>query len=92
MDPATLAYTGFEAVWELMKTAAGPDGCTALGGAMDMPIADWTRILDWHMTRGLRVRIYGSEGSEDFATDAELKLLIAACPTCGRSISASSRC
>ena len=33
VDPATLTYTGFEAVWELgMKTAAGPDGCAALGG------------------------------------------------------------
>ena len=79
VDPARLAYTGFEAVWELgMKTAAGPDGCAALGGAMDVPIADWTRS-DWHLTRGLRVRIDGYEGSDDFATDAELKL-ISACP------------
>ena len=33
VDPA-IAYMGFEAVWELgMKTtAAGPDGCAALGG------------------------------------------------------------
>ena len=42
---------------------------------MDVPIADWTRS-DWYVTQGfVCASTHGFESSEDFATDAEMKLI-----------------